>query len=113
MEISKMNNNEEWANKETKVFYEWITNDEALYSLTMRLLLELQKEREIQQVDIDFGMVAHSIITALHNLIGQMNVSNDDRYKPYVKGWMRLKEHTGDISKVDRFQLSDVLMEFL
>ena len=111
-----MNNNQEykgWANKETQVFHEWITNNEALYSLTMRLLLELQKEREIQQVDIDFGMVAHSIISALHNLIGQMNVSNDDRFKPYVEGWMRLKEHTGDISKVDRFQLSDALMEFL
>ena len=102
-----------WSNRETWCFHLWITNDEALYNLTKSLLLELQKEREIQQVDIDFGMVAHSIIEALHNLIGQMNVSNDDRYKPYVEGWMRLKEHTGDISKVDRFQLSDALMEFL
>ena len=108
-----MNNNEEWANKETKVFYEWITNDEALYSLTMRLLLELQKEREIQQVDIDFGMVAHAIIQTMHNLIGQMNTSNDDKYRPYVEGWLKLRSDTGDISKVDKPELSEALMELI
>tara|TARA_R100001082_G_C4358888_1_gene158298 strand:- start:352 stop:702 length:351 start_codon:yes stop_codon:yes gene_type:complete len=116
MEISKMNNNEKykgWANKETGIFYEWITNNEPLYKLTGALLRALEKEREIQQVDIEFGMVAHAIIQALQEYIAQMNLSNDDRYKPYVEGWMRLKEHTGDISKVDKFELSDALMEFL
>jgi len=111
-----MSNNEKyngWANRETCIFHAWITSDEALYNLTKRLLSELQKEREIQQVDIDFGMVAHAIIEAMHNLIGQMNVSNDDKYRPYVEGWMKLKSDTGNISKVDKPELSEALMELI
>ena len=116
MEISKMNNNEEykgWKNRETGVFYEWITNDEALYSLTKKSLKDLKKEREIQQVDIDFGMVAYAIIKTMHKYISAMNISNDEQYRPYVEGWIRLKEHTGDISKVDKPELSEALMELL
>ena len=111
-----MSNNEKyngWMNRETWCFHLWITSDEPLYNLTKHLLAELQKEREIQQIDIDFGMVAHAIIEAMHNLIGQMNVSNDDQYRPYVEGWLKLKSDTGNISKVDKPELSEALMELV
>jgi len=111
-----MSNNEEyngWKNRETWCFHLWITSDEALYNLTKSLLLELQKEREIQQVDIDFGMVAHAIIQTMHKYISLMNTSNDDKYRPYVEGWMKLRSDTGDISKVDKPELSEALMELI
>ena len=111
-----MSNNETyngWANRETWCFHLWITNDEALYSLTRKLLKDLKKEHEIQQVDIDFGMVAHAIIQTMHKYISLMNTSNDDKYRPYVESWMKLRSDTGDISKVDKPELSEALMELI
>ena len=49
----------------------------------------------------------------MHSLIGQMNVTNDDQYRPYVEGWMKLKSDTGNISKVDKPELSEALMELV
>ena len=42
-----------------------------------------------------------------------MNTSNEQGYKPYVDGWMKLKEDTGDISKVDKPELSRALMDLI
>jgi len=102
-----------WVNRETWCVHLWLTSDEALYSLTKKLLLDLKKEREIQQVDIDFGMVAYAIIETMHKYISAMNISNDEKYRPYVEGWMKLRSDTGDISKVDKPELSEALMELI
>ena len=79
----------------------------------VKLLKDLKQEREIQQVDIDFGMVAYAIIETMHKYISAMNTSNDEQYRPYVEGWLNLKRDTGDISKVDKPELSEALMELI
>ena len=111
-----MSNNKKyngWMNRETWCFHAWITSDEALYNLTKRLLSELQTDAEIEQLDLEFGLLGHVVIRGLQNAIANMNTSNEQGYKPYVDGWMKLKEDTGDISKVDKPELSRALMELI
>ena len=42
-----------------------------------------------------------------------MNTSNEEEYRPYVENWMKLRSDTGDISKVDKPELSEALMELI
>ena len=111
-----MDNNKKyngWANRETWCFYLWLTNDEPLYNLTRQLLMALQEDAEIEQIDIDFGLLGHVVIRGLQNAIANMNTSNQKEFKPYVDGWIKLKDDTGDISKVDKPELSRALMELV
>jgi len=114
-----MSNNETfhgWKNRETWCFHLWITNDEPLYNLTRMLLKALREDAEIEQLDLEFGLLGHVVIRGLQNAIADMNTSNENwknPYKPYIEGWMKLKEDTGDISKVDKPELSRALMELV
>ena len=53
------------------------------------------------------------MIIGLQNAIANMNTSNQKEFKPFVDGWIKLKEDTGDISKVDKPELSRALMELI
>ncbi len=102
-----------WANRETWCFYLWLTSDEPLYNLTRMLLKAFKEEAEIEQLDLEFGLLGHVVIIGLQNAIANMNTSNQKEFKPFVDGWMKLKDDTGDISKVDKPELSRALMELV
>ena len=109
----KVSNYNGWVNRETWCFYLWLTSDEALYTLTRHLLKALKEEAEIEQLDLEFGLLGHVVIISLQNAIANMNTSNQKEFKPFVDGWMKLKEDTGDISKIDKPELSRALMELV
>ena len=92
-------------------FHLWLTNDEPLYNLTRQLLMALKEEAEIEQLDLEFGLLGHVVIRGLQNAIANMNTSNQKEFKPYVDGCIKLKDDTVDISKVDKPELSEALME--
>ena len=102
-----------WANRETWCFYLWLTKDEPLYNLTRMLLKTFKEEAEIEQLDLEFGLLWHVVIIGLQNAIANMNTSNQKEFKPFVDGWVKLKDDTGDISKVDKPELSRALMELV
>jgi hypothetical protein len=102
-----------WVNRETWCFHLWLTSDEPLYNLTRMLLKAFKEEAEIEQLDLEFGLLGHVVIIGLQNAIANMNTSNQKEFKPFVDGWMKLKDDTGDISKVDKPELSRALMELI
>ena len=110
------NNNNKYngrPNWETWEFINFISSYEPLYLIVKDFIIKYKKENEVHQLDIEYGLLAHSFIEYAKKLIAKMNVSNERGYYRYVKDWDAMLKSVKDLTLVDKPEVSEYLMEFI